>query len=92
MSSFTLHREHSMGRDELVAHVEELADTIVSRYGGDYRWEGDVLCYDYSGGVSAKISCTASDITVDVKLAMLMGMFKGPLSREIESYLDRKIS
>ena len=92
MSTFTLHRKHTMARCELVARVEKLADTIVSRYGGDYQWQGDVLCYEYGGGVSAKINCAPEDITVEVTLGMLMGMLKGPMSREIENYLDREIS
>ena len=77
-----------MNHDQLIAEVEDLAGQLVKKYGGDYHWEGDQLTYKYSGGVTACVNCTASDVSVDVTFGMLMSMLKGPITREIEEYLD----
>jgi len=92
MSKISVSRNHHMNHDELLAEVERLADKLVAKYGGDYQWNGDQLTYNYSGGVTACIQCTEADINVDVKLGMLMAMFKGSISKEIEDYLDSHIS
>jgi len=81
-----------MGKDDLVTHVEELGDKIVSRFGGSYQWKDDRLHYHYDGGVTVWIQCGDRDVAVDVKLGMLMGMLKGKITKEIEDYLDNNIS
>lgn len=92
MSKISICREHSMAHEDLLNQVEELADKLVAKYGGEYEWDGDELCYRYSGGVTAKILCTDEDVNVDIKLGMLMAMLKGTISREVEEYLDNHIS
>jgi len=92
MSKITVSRNHNMNHGELLTQVEHLADKLVAKYGGEYQWDGDELTYNYSGGVTACICCTEKDINVDVKLGMLMGMFKASIAREIEDYLDSHIS
>jgi len=92
MSKISISRRHSMGRDQLVGEIEQLAKTLVTKYGGSYDWKGDELTYNYSGGVTACVRCAEKDLDVDVKFGMLMSMLKGPISREIEDYLDKHLS
>lgn len=92
MSTISIRKGHHMSHSELVAEVEHLADKLVDQYGGDYGWDGDELTYSYSGGVTAKVACSADEVAVDVKLGMLMSMMKGAISREIEDYLARHIA
>ena len=81
-----------MDQDKLVAKVEELAQELVKKYGGEYSWSGNALNYSYSGGVDACVNCAAEQVDVEVKFGMLMSMLKGPISKEIEEYLDRKLA
>ena len=92
MSKVSISRQHSMDHDKLLAEVEELAQGLVKKYGGEYRWDGDQLTYDYSGGVTACVQCGSDDVQVEVKFGMLMSMLKGPISREIEEYLDKHLN
>jgi putative polyhydroxyalkanoate system protein len=91
MSKISISRDHSLDHDHLITEVEHLADKLVEKYGGDYSWDGDELNYSYSGGVNACVQCKPDSVNVDVKLGMLMAMFKGPIAREIEDYLDKHI-
>jgi len=89
MSKFSISRKHTMDHEQLLSEVEQLAVKLVQKYGGGYSWEGDVLTYNYSGGVNACVHCAPEKVDVDVKFGMLMSMLKGPVSREIEQNLDK---
>ncbi len=92
MSKVSITRTHNMNRENLRAEVEEMAAQLVERHGGDYSWAGDQLTYKYSGGVTANVHCEDDRVRVDVSFGMLMSMLKGPISREIEQYLDKRLS
>ena len=92
MSTIPLKRGHSMAADQLKAEIQALADKLVEKFGGSYRWQGDEIHYDYSGGLNACVACGPSEVKVDVKLGMMMGMFKGKIKSEVEEYLDSHIS
>jgi len=92
MSKVSITRRHTMGREQLTSEIQQLADKLVSKYGGSYNWKGDELTYNYSGGVTACVRCAEKDLTVDVKFGMLASMMKGTVTREIEGYLDKHLS
>ena len=92
MSTITIKRGHTMAAEQLKTEIEALADKLVEKFGGSYRWEGNEIHYDYSGGLNACVACGPSEVKVDVKLGMMMGMFKSKIKSEVEDYLDRHIS
>lgn len=92
MSKVTLSRRHNLGHGKLVAEVEQLADQLVEKYGGDYRWDGDRMTYRYSGGVTACVQCGEETVDIDLTFGMLMSMMKGPITRQIEDYLDKHLA
>ena len=91
MSKVSLSRRHNLGHQKLVAEVEQMARSLVDKYGGEYRWDGDRLTYSYSG-VTACVQCAEEDVNVDLTFGMLMSMMKGPITREVENYLDSHLS
>jgi putative polyhydroxyalkanoate system protein len=92
MSKVSIARRHGMGRDQLVSEIEQMAEKLVAKYGGSYSWKGNELTYNYSGGVTACVHCAEKELNVDVKFGMLMSMLKGPITKEIEDYLDKHLS
>jgi putative polyhydroxyalkanoate system protein len=88
MSKISITRSHNFEHDELVEHVEQLAGKLIQKFGGSYEWDGDDLVYDYSGGLNARVACTPQDVTVNIKLGMMMSMLKNTLAREVEKYMD----
>jgi putative polyhydroxyalkanoate system protein len=91
MSRIYLQREHGLDRKTLRRRAEALAKQLQSEYGGNYRWEGDTVHYNYSGGIDARLTLQDNDILVDVKLGVLMLMLKGALTREIGRYLEEHL-
>ena len=88
MSRIYIQREHELDRKTLRRRAESLAKQLKKEYGGSYRWEGNTVHYNYSGGIDARLTLQKDDILVDVKLGVLMLLAKGPLTREINRYLD----
>ena len=91
MSKVSISRKHNLGHEKLVDEVEELARWLVDKYGGEYRWDGDQVIYRYSG-VTACVRCAEDHVNVDLTFGMLMSMMKGPITREVENYLDNHLS
>lgn len=89
MSKISITREHHFSHQEAIAHIEQLADKLVQKYGGSYEWQGDDLVYDYSGGLTARVSCSEDDVSVNIKLGMLMAMLKSTIANEVEGYMDK---
>ena len=90
MSHIKIQRSHSMDKAQLRAMTEELGQKLKAKFGGDYRLEGDLVHYKYSG-VDAKVSFDESTVDVDVKLGLLMMALKGMVESEVNKYLDEHV-
>ena len=88
MSRIYIQRDHELDNRTLRKRAERLAKQLQSEFGGNYRWEGNTVHYNYSGGIDARLTLQDADILVDVKLGVLMLMLKKRLHQEIEGYLD----
>ena len=92
MSRIYIQREHELDGGTLRKRAERLAKQLQSEFGGNYRWEGNTVHYNYSGGIDARLTLQENDILVDVKLGVLMLMLKKRLQAEIERYLDKHLA
>lgn len=92
MSRIYIQREHELDGGTLRKRAERLAKQLQSEFGGNYRWEGNTVHYNYSGGIDARMTLQDNDILVDVKLGVLMLMLKKRLQAEIERYLDKHLA
>lgn len=92
MSRIYIQREHELDDGTLRKRAERLAKQLQSEFGGNYRWEGNTVHYNYSGGIDARMTLQDNDILVDVKLGVLMLMLKKRLQAEIERYLDKHLA
>lgn len=91
MSRIYIQRDHQLKQPSLRKRVESLAKQLRSEFGGNYRWEGNTVHYNYSGGIDARLTLQEDDILVDVKLGILMLMLKKRLETEINTYLDEHL-
>ena len=92
MSRIYIQRDHELDNRTLRKRAERLAKQLQSEFGGNYRWEGNTVHYNYSGGIDARLTMQDADILVDVKLGVLMLMLKKRLQQEIEVYLDQHLA
>jgi putative polyhydroxyalkanoate system protein len=92
MSRIYIQRDHELDGRTLRKRAESLARQLQREFGGNYRWEGNTVHYNYSGGIDARLTLQDEDILVDVKLGVLMLMLKKRLQQEIEVYLDQHLA
>jgi putative polyhydroxyalkanoate system protein len=92
MSRIYLQRAHELDAKTLRKRAESLARQLRGEFGGNYRWEGNTVHYNYSGGIDARLTLQEDDILVDVKLGVLMLMVKKRLEKEIQRYLEEHLS
>ena len=92
MSRIYIQRDHELDNRTLRKRAERLAKQLQSEFGGNYRWEGNTVHYNYSGGIDARLTLQDADILVDVKLGVLMLMLRKRLQQEIERYLDQHLA
>jgi putative polyhydroxyalkanoate system protein len=92
MSRIYIQRDHDLDAKTLQKRAENLVSQLSSEFGGNYRWEGNTVHYNYSGGIDARLTLQKDDILVDVKLGVLMLMAKKPLERKINKFLDKHLA
>lgn len=91
MALVRISRAHRLSGAELRGRVDALAAGLVARYGGDYRWQGDLVHYRRPGGVDAEIHCGEELLQIEVSLGPLAGFLRGTIEREINAALDRQL-
>jgi len=92
MAQIRIERQHQLDAGHLRERLEQLGETLVAKYGGEYRWQDNRIHYSYAGGVDAWVSYSDDLVTVEGRLGLLMSAFKGMIQSEVESYLDRKLA
>jgi|AZIJ01.1.fsa_nt_gi putative polyhydroxyalkanoate system protein len=90
LSTITIQRSHQLPLDEVKQKAEQLAQNLIRRIGGKYRWQGDTVHYTYSG-VKARIDCEESDVLIDIKLNFVASIFRGTIEEEVRETLDKHL-
>ena len=88
MATIQIHRKHQLDLPDIRSRAEGLADTLVAKFGGQFHWQDDQLFYERSG-VDACISCGSDDISVAIKLGMMMSAIRGTIETEVNNSLDK---
>ena len=70
--------------------AERLAERLASEYDVRYRWNGDTLEFKRSGA-DGQIAVSADQVSVQLKLGLLLSALGGTIQREIEEVLDREL-
>lgn len=90
MASIHISREHTLGLERARNAVERLASSLDGNLGISYRWEGDTLDFEHPDA-RGSIVVDEAVVTVDVKLGMMLGVFKGAVEKQITGYLDENL-
>jgi putative polyhydroxyalkanoate system protein len=89
MADIRITSKHDLGTEEAArGEVETLAEELMARFGGRWAWRGDVAECEIRGA-RGRVSCTDSDVTMEVGLPLMMRGLRGPLEREIRRQFER---
>lgn len=91
MSRIDIQRSHALPPDEVRAAIDEIAQSLTTKFGMHCAWQGDIL--DFSRpGVEGSITVTTHEVHLRARLGLAMRPFKPVIEREIERYLDQRLA
>jgi putative polyhydroxyalkanoate system protein len=91
MSHIDIRHAHTMPPKKAREAVEEVAAKLATKFGMDYRWNGNLLEFSRSG-IDGHIALEPKELHVSAKLGFLLSALKGPIEQEIRRYLDERFS
>ena len=90
MATVDITREHSLGKESAREKAQLLADKLAQKLDATCTWEGDDLKFKRSGA-DGQIAVSADQVSVQLKLGLLLSALGGTIQREIEEVLDREL-
>jgi putative polyhydroxyalkanoate system protein len=90
MSRIQIRRTHHLTHKEARARINRVAKKLAERFSADTRWDGDDLVVEHSG-LTGKVSVRKTEIVVDAKLGLALGLFRSRAETEIETILDKEL-
>lgn len=89
MSEIKVTRTHHLSARKARLAAEHVAADLRSQYGLDYRWDdADVLSFRRAG-LTGQLTLARRQVTVQVRLGLLLSPLKSTFEREIEDFFDQ---
>jgi putative polyhydroxyalkanoate system protein len=88
MARISIGKRHQLTHKAARAVAERLARDLAKRFDLACRWDGDRVHFERTG-VSGSMHVGASEITLDVRLGLLLTPLKPAIEREIHAQLDK---
>jgi putative polyhydroxyalkanoate system protein len=88
MPKLTIEQSHSLPLDEVKKRLQQLADRLAEKYGIEANWVSDTEAQVKRTGVSGKITCGNSKVTVFLDLAFVLS----PVKDKVESRVRHELT
>lgn len=88
MARISIGKRHHLSHKQAKGVAERLANDLEKRFDLSWNWEGDHVHFERPG-VSGSMHVGKSEITLDVKLGLLLTPLKPAIEREIHAQLDK---
>ncbi len=88
MAQISMKRTHALGAEQARGQIEQLAERMAEKLGGDWRWQGErVVCE--ARGARASVFYDATTVSIEVDLPFVMRPMRGLLEAKLEEYFQR---
>ena len=87
MAKLNIEQAHALPVDEVKQRLQALADRLSEKYGIAARWTSDREAEIKRTGVSGKITCNDSKVTVFLDLSFVLN----PLKEKIETRVKKEL-
>ncbi len=91
MAAIDIRRVHNLTVADAKIAVDQLAESISSRFGIGCKWQGDVMCFSRPG-VDGSIEVRANEVRVQAKLGLLMRALQPMIEQEISRQMDDRLA
>lgn len=87
MPKLNIEQAHSLPLDEVKKRLQALADRLSAKYGIESKWVSPTEAQVKRTGVTGKITCTDSNVTVFLDLSFVLS----PMKDKVESRVRREL-
>lgn len=91
MATISLKKAHSRPDAEVRGLVEELAASLKQRYDVQAVWLDDHTVKVDHSRMSGRLTIQPNQVSIEIKLGLLAGAFKGRIESELRKSLDEKL-
>jgi len=91
MAHIRLERTHGLGLEEARRQIDEIAESLRGKLQARSHWEGDHLIFERPGA-SGVIAVSADQVTLDIRLGLLLRPLKASIERTINEQLDAHLA
>jgi putative polyhydroxyalkanoate system protein len=88
MSSISIRRPHSLSHQQAVDVANQVAVELAGKYGIQTSWSGKSLLVKGSG-LSGELKLAPKQLELDIKLGMVLSMFRDKIAAGIEAEFDK---
>jgi putative polyhydroxyalkanoate system protein len=88
MATISIGKKHHLSHRKAKSVAERLASDLEKRFDLAWNWQGDHVHFERPG-LSGSMHVGRSEITLDVKLGLLLTPLKPAIEREIHAQLDK---
>jgi putative polyhydroxyalkanoate system protein len=92
MATIDISRNHKLSLDDAKKKAEDLAKGMAEKFGIDWKWDGDTIRFDASGGAAkgtkGEVAVTAQTVRVAIDLPFMLRVMKGTIESKVKEKLD----
>ena len=92
MSQICITRAHGLSPKKARQAAEAVAAALQSEYGLQYLWEDDDTLTFQRTGISGQLTLERKQVTVNVRLGLLLLPLRASFEREIHAYFDQRFA
>jgi putative polyhydroxyalkanoate system protein len=92
MAKLTIEQAHTLSLDDVKKRLQALADRLSQKYGIEARWVTDREAHVKRTGVSGKITCTESKVTVALDLSFVLSPVKDKIESRVRQELESTLA
>jgi putative polyhydroxyalkanoate system protein len=92
MAKLNIEHTHALPIDEVKKRLQALADKLAEKYGISARWISEVEAEVKRTGVTGKITCNASKVTVFLDLSFMLTPLKEKIENRVKKELETSLA
>lgn len=91
MADIEVERRHNLSIEEARRAVEQVAEGLRQKVGGEYYWEDDTLMFSRTG-TSGAIVVASEAVYIAINTGPMLKPFRKQMTAAIEQYLDQYLT
>ncbi len=92
MPKLNIEQAHTLPLDEVKKRLQDLADRLSAKYGIEARWVSDREASVKRTGVSGKITCSETKVTVFLDLSFVLTPLKDKVENRVREELRKSLA